>query len=84
MVEALAASGAAAIVAALWRLSNEHAGMRIALERGLAQVVDQVVALRTELTKDVNRLEDVLSDQKDRLMDHEHRIRKLEDGHDCR
>lgn len=82
MVETLAASGVAALVAALWRLSNEHAGMRVALERGLKQVVDQVIALRTELTKDVNRLEDVLSDQKERLIDHEHRIRKLENNHE--
>lgn len=71
MVEALATAGVVAIVSALWRLSNEHSGMRVTLEQGMKQVVDQIKGLRIELRRDVERLEDVLED-------HEHRIRKLE------
>lgn len=59
------------MVTALWRLSNEHSGMRVTLEQGMNQVVDQIKGLRIELRRDVERLEDVLED-------HEHRIRKLE------
>lgn len=71
MVETLAAAGVAAIVGSLWRLSIEHAGMRVALERGIAQVVEQISGLRMELRHDIERLEDVIED-------HEARIRKLE------
>lgn len=71
MVETLAAAGVVAIVGTLWRLSTEHAGMRVALEKGMAQVVDQIKALRTEISRDVERLEEVIED-------HEHRLRKLE------
>lgn len=71
MVETLAAAGVVAIVGTLWRLSNEHSGMRVALEQGMSQVVEQIKGLRIELRRDVARLEDVLED-------HEHRIRKLE------
>lgn len=56
---------------ALWRLSTEHAGMRIALEKGMEAVVNQIQALRVELGRDVDRLEEVLED-------HEDRIRRLE------
>lgn len=71
MVETLAAAGVVAIVGTLWKLSLEHAGMRVALEQGMKQVVDQIKALRTEISRDVARLEDVLED-------HEHRLRRLE------
>ena len=71
MVETLAAAGVAAIVGSLWRLSIEHAGMRVALERGIAQVVEQISGLRMELRHDIERLENVIED-------HEARIRKLE------
>lgn len=73
MFETLAAAGVVAIVGTLWRLSTEHAGMRVALERGMEQVVDQIKALRTEISRDVERLEEVLED-------HEHRLRRLEGG----
>lgn len=71
MFETLAAAGVIAVVGTLWRLSTEHAGMRVALEKGLQQVVDQISSMRAELSRDVERLEDVLED-------HEHRIRRLE------
>lgn len=71
MVETLAAAGVAAIVGSLWKLSIEHAGMRVALERGMAQVVEQIIGLRMELRHDIERLENVIED-------HEARIRKLE------
>lgn len=45
--------------------------MRVSLERGIAQLVEQVSGLRNELRKDIGRVEDMLED-------HEHRIRKLE------
>ena len=73
MVETLAAAGVVAVVSTLWRLSTEHAGMRVALEKGLQQVVEQISSMRIELSRDVDRLEDVLED-------HEHRIRRLERG----
>jgi hypothetical protein len=78
VLETLAIAGVAGIVGALWRLSTEHAGMRVALDKGIGQVVDQIKALRAELGKDVERLEDVLDDQKNVLNDHENRIRVLE------
>ena len=71
MIETLAGAAIVGIIGTLWRLSTEHAGMRIALEKGIAQVVEQISGLRVELRRDVNRLEDVLAD-------HEHRIRSLE------
>jgi hypothetical protein len=71
VVESLAAAGVIAIVGTLWRLSNEHSGMRVALEHGMGQVVEQIKGLRNEIRRDVERLEDVLED-------HEHRLRKLE------
>ena len=71
--ESLAAAGVVATVGALWRLSVEHAGMRVSLERGIQQVVDQLASLRIELRRDIARAEDVLAD-------HEHRLRKLEEG----
>ena len=71
MIETLATAGVIAVVSALWRLSTEHAGMRVALEQGMKAVVDQIQALRVELGRDVDRLEDVLED-------HESRIRRLE------
>lgn len=71
MIETLAAAGVVAIVGTLWRLSTEHAGMRVALERGMDQVVEQIKSLRGEIRRDVERLEDVLED-------HESRIRRLE------
>jgi hypothetical protein len=71
VVETLAAAGVVAIVGTLWRLSNEHSGMRVALEQGMGQVVEQIKGLRNEIRRDVERLEDVLED-------HEHRLRKLE------
>ncbi len=46
--------------------------MRVSLERGIQQVVDQLANLRIELRRDIARAEDVLAD-------HEHRLRKLED-----
>lgn len=73
MVESLAVAGVVAIVGTLWRLSTEHAGMRVALEKGLQQVVDQISSMRVELSRDVERLEEVLDD-------HEGRIRRLEKG----
>lgn len=75
MVESLAVAGVIAVVGTLWRLSTEHAGMRVALEKGLQQVVDQISSMRVELSRDVERLEDVLED-------HEGRIRRLERGDD--
>lgn len=71
VIETLAAAAIVGVIGTLWRLSTEHAGMRVSLERGIAQVVEQISGLRIELTLDVNRLEDVLED-------HEHRIRTLE------
>lgn len=71
MFETLAAAGVVAIVSTLWRLSTEHAAMRVALEKGLQQVVEQISSMRLEISRDVDRLEDVLED-------HEHRIRSLE------
>lgn len=71
MIETLATAGVIAVVSALWKLSTEHAGMRVALEQGMKAVVDQIQALRVELGRDVDRLEDVLED-------HESRIRRLE------
>lgn len=71
MVETLATAGVVAIVGTLWRLSTEHAGMRVALEKGMSQVVDQIKALRAEISRDVERLEEVIED-------HENRLRKLE------
>jgi hypothetical protein len=47
--------------------------MRVSLERGIQQVVDQLASLRIELRRDIARAEDVLAD-------HEHRLRKLEEG----
>jgi len=73
VVESLAVAGVVAIVGTLWRLSTEHAGMRVALEKGLQQVVDQISSMRVELSRDVERLEEVLDD-------HEGRIRRLEKG----
>jgi hypothetical protein len=75
VVESLAVAGVIAVVGTLWRLSTEHAGMRVALEKGLQQVVDQISSMRVELSRDVERLEDVLED-------HEGRIRRLERGDD--
>lgn len=75
MVESLAVAGVIAVVGTLWRLSTEHAGMRVALEKGLQQVVDQISSMRVELSRDVERLEGVLED-------HEGRIRRLERGSD--
>jgi len=71
VVETLAGAAIVSVVATLWRLSTEHAGMRVTIEKGIAQVVEQISGLRVELRRDVNRLEDV-------LQDHEHRIRSLE------
>lgn len=71
MLETLAAAGVVAVVSSLWRLSVEHAGMRVALEKGIAQVVEQIAGLRVELRRDIERVEDVLED-------HETRIRRLE------
>lgn len=71
MIETLAAAGLAAIVGSLWRLSCEHAGMRVSLDKGISQVVEQIAGLRSELRKDIGRVEDVLED-------HEDRIRRLE------
>lgn len=45
--------------------------MRVALEQGMKAVVEQIQALRVELGRDVDRLENVLED-------HESRIRRLE------
>jgi hypothetical protein len=73
VVESLAVAGVVAVVGTLWRLSTEHAGMRVALEKGLQQVVDQISSMRVELSRDVERLEEVLED-------HEGRIRRLERG----
>lgn len=71
MIETLAGAAVVGLVGTLWRLSTEHAGMRVTLEKGIAQVVEQIAGLRQELRRDVNRIEDVLED-------HEHRIRQLE------
>lgn len=71
MIETLAAAGLVAVVSSLWRLSVEHAGMRVSLEKGIGQVVEQIAGLRSELRRDIGRLEDVMED-------HEHRIRRLE------
>jgi len=71
MLEALAATGVAAIVGSLWRLSMEHAGMRVALEQGLKAVLKEFQGLRSDLSKDISRAEAILDD-------HETRIRKLE------
>jgi hypothetical protein len=71
LLEPLAAAGVTAIVGALWRLSNEHAGMRASMELGIKQLVSQIAGLRNELSRDIARAESV-------LQDHEHRIRKLE------
>ena len=71
MFESLAVLGVAAVVGALWRLSGEHAGMRVTLDKGIKEVVGQIAGLRKELSKDIERAEAVLED-------HEHRIRKLE------
>ena len=71
MVEALGTAGVVAVVGALWRLSNEHSGMRVALDKGMSQIVDQIKGLRIELRRDIEHLENVIED-------HEHRIRKLE------
>jgi hypothetical protein len=69
--ETLAAAGVVAVVSTLWRLSTEHAAMRVALEKGLQQVVEQISSMRLEISRDVDRLEDVLED-------HEMRLRSLE------
>ena len=71
MIETLAAAALVAVVSSLWRLSVEHAGMRVSLEKGIGQVVEQIAGLRSELRRDIGRLEDVMED-------HEHRIRRLE------
>jgi len=71
LLETLAASGVVAVCGALWKLSVEHAGMRVSLERGISQVVEQIAGLRSELRRDIGRVEDVLED-------HEDRIRRLE------
>lgn len=71
MIETLAGAAIVGVIGTLWRLSTEHAGMRVTMEKGIAQVVEQISGLRIELRRDVNRLEDVLDD-------HEHRIRSLE------
>ena len=71
VIETLAAAGLVAIVGSLWRLSVEHAGMRVSLEKGISQVVEQIAGLRGELRRDIGRVEDVLED-------HEYRIRRLE------
>lgn len=77
-VETLATTAVVAIVAALWRLSNEHAGMKASfnafaksVEKGMGQVVDHMAGLRQELSRDIARLEE-------HLADHEDRLRKLE------
>ncbi len=77
MVETLAAAGIVAVCSTLWRLSTEHAGMRVTLERGIAQVVEQISGLRGELRRDVNRLEDVLEDHEHRLRAHQAEISAL-------
>ena len=71
MLETLAAAGVVAVVGSLWRLSVEHAGMRVALEQGLKAVLKEFQGLRNDLNKDIARAESILED-------HEHRIRKLE------
>lgn len=45
--------------------------MRVSLEKGISQVVEQIAGLRSELRRDIGRVEDVLED-------HEDRIRRLE------
>jgi hypothetical protein len=71
VIESLAVLGVTAVVGALWRLSNEHAGMRASLDLGMKQLVDQVKGLRNELSRDISRAEEILHD-------HEGRIRNLE------
>jgi hypothetical protein len=78
MVETLASAAVVAIVGTLWRLSVEHAGMRASfnqfaksVENGMGQLVDHMAGLRTELSRDISRLED-------HIADHEDRLRKLE------
>lgn len=73
MIETLAAAGLVAIVGSLWRLSIEHAGMRVSLEKGIAQVVEQISGLRGELRRDISRVEDVLEDHEDRIRQLEHK-----------
>lgn len=71
VVETLAAAGVVAMVGSLWRLSMEHAGLRVTLEQGLKAVIKEFQGLRSDLSKDIARAESVLED-------HEIRIRKLE------
>jgi hypothetical protein len=71
MVETLAAAGVVAVCSALWKLSVEHAGMRVALEQGLKAVLIEFQGLRNDLSKDISRAESILED-------HEDRIRQLE------
>jgi hypothetical protein len=70
--ETLAAAGVVAMVGSLWRLSVEHAGMRVTLEQGLNSVLREFQGLRHDLNRDIARAESILAD-------HETRIRKLEE-----
>lgn len=70
MLEVAAVISVAA-VGALWKIAGEHGTIR----ESMRSILKELQGLRTELTKDINRLQDD-------LIDHEHRIRQLENDPD--
>ena len=70
MLEVAAVISVAA-VGALWKIAGEHGTIR----ENMRSILKELQGLRTELTKDINRLQDD-------LIDHEHRIRQLENDPD--
>lgn len=68
MVEVAAAISVAA-VGALWKIASEHGTIR----ESMRSILKELQLLRTELTKDIQQL------QED-LRDHEVRIRRIERG----
>lgn len=70
MVEVAAAISVAA-VGALWKIASEHGTIR----ESMRSILKELQLLRTELTKDIQQLQDD-------LRDHEVRIRRIERGHD--
>lgn len=79
VLETLIAAGVVATVGTLWKLTTEHASIKVSVDSGLQAVVAQLIGLRAELGKDIVRIEHVVTRIETMAHDHEFRIRKLED-----
>lgn len=69
--ETLAAAGIVGAVGALWKIAMENVAMRAGMKAGMDAVIKELQTLRSELSKDIQELEE-------NLKDHEYRLRDLE------